>query len=228
MIFALPPSETTRLCPHCSASLDAGASAQLCPSCGRSLASPQARSLWVRSGRAAVVTIVLTATGMVCLLVAASFGYDIRTIPHRIFRIGKGKPPVYQWIQAEDKTFSFLAGEGKAWGPIEPQGGEIRYVISAALPVDTGLMERAAWEERMDAWNSMKTSSTCYESKIMSSSKVCRVSSDKPYLIFIRDLRAKQFGLGGLTPELVNPRALEEQNSVTITTFTRKCMENCE
>jgi hypothetical protein len=93
--------------------------------------------------------------------------------------------------------------------------------------VDIGLMG-AEWADRMDGWAVMKTSSSCYESKIVSSSKVCQVTSDKPYLIFIRDIRAKQMVLGD-TPEFLNKnRKLQEQNNVTITTFTRKCMENCK
>ncbi len=166
------------------------------------------------------------AAGVVVLLIAAGFGYDVRNIPHRILSLVNRKPPVYQWVQGEDKTFSFLPGEGKAWGPVTPQAGEIRYAISSFLPVDTGLME-SSWAERMDGWSSMKTASTCYESRITSSSKICRMPSDKPYLIFIRDPRAKQFGLGGLTPELVGPKALQEQNNVMITIFTRKCVEHC-
>jgi hypothetical protein len=144
-----------------------------------------------------------------------------------IFSFGKAAPPVYQWVQSEDKTLTVLPGEGKAWGPVEPQAGEIHYAISAYLPVDIGLMG-AEWADRMDGWAVMKTSSSCYESKIVSSSKVCQVTSDKPYLIFIRDIRAKQMVLGD-TPEFLNKnRKLQEQNNVTITTFTRKCMENCK
>ena len=179
---------------------------------------------WIPAVRAAGA---ILAAGSVGLLVAASFGFNIGAIAHRILRFGKTEPPVYQWIQGEDKKFDFLAGEGKAWGPLAPQGGEIRYVISAALPVDTGLMEQAQWAERMDGWISMKNASICYENKITSSSKICRMPTEKPYLIFIRDRRLKQFGLGGLTPEMVNAKALQEQNSVTLTVFTRKCVENC-
>jgi hypothetical protein len=132
---------------------------------------------------------------------------------------------VYQWVQSQDKTFSFLPGEGKAWGPVEPQGGEIHYTISAYLPVDTGLMG-TEWAERMDGWSAMKTSSSCYEGKIVASSKICQMKNDKPYLIFIRDIRAKQLVLGD-TPEFLTKKTLQEQNNVSITIFKRQCMENC-
>jgi hypothetical protein len=166
------------------------------------------------------------AAGAVILLIVIGFIRD-RNNPHSIFSFGKAAPPVYQWVQSEDKTLTVLPGEGKAWGPIEPQAGEIHYAISAYLPVDIGLMG-VEWVDRMDGWAVMKTSSSCYENKIVSSSKVCQVPNDKPYLIFIRDIRAKQMVLGD-TPEFLNKnRKLQEQNNVTITTFTRKCMENCK
>lgn len=168
---------------------------------------------------------ILSALAML-ILVAAGLGYDVRK--WHVFRFGKSEPPVYQWIQSEDKTFDFLPGEGKAWGPIEPQGGEIRYVINAYLPVDTGLMENDKWAESMEGWRLMKTSSVCYQGRVTSSSKICRMPKDKPYLIFIRDLRAKQFGLGGLNSGVATPKLLQEQNSVIVTVFTRKCMENCD
>jgi hypothetical protein len=54
------------------------------------------------------------------------------------------------------------------------------------------------------------------------------MKDDKPYLIFFRDTRAKQLVLGD-TPEFLNKKKpLQEQNNVTITTFKRKCMENCK
>lgn len=173
-----------------------------------------------------MAVVACVAAAAVVLLIVAGIVHDIRTNPRSIFTFGKGRPPVYQWVQSEDKTLSFLPGEGKAWGPVEPQGGEIHYAVSSYLPVDTGLMG-AEWAERMDAWSLMKSSSSCYESKITSSSKICRIENAKPYLIFIRDIRAKQFVLGE-APVFANQKALQEQNNVTITTFTRKCMENCK
>ncbi|HEY6307487.1 MAG TPA: hypothetical protein VI488_13625 [Candidatus Angelobacter sp.] len=173
-----------------------------------------------------MAVVASAAAGAVIVLIVAGIIYDRKNNPHTIFRFGKGPEPVYQWIQSEDKAFSFLPGEGKAWGPVEPQGGEIRYAISAYLPVDTGLMD-AQWAERMDGWSAMKTSSSCYESKIKSSSKACPMPNQKPYLIFIRDLRSKQFVLGE-TPVFANQKALQEQNSVTVTIFTRKCVEHCK
>jgi hypothetical protein len=151
--------------------------------------------------------------------------HDFRTNPRSIFRFNSG-PPVYQWVQAEDKIFTVLPGEGKAWGPIDPEGGEIHYAISAYLPVDTGLMG-TEWAQRMDGWSLMKSESSCYESKIRSSSKICRIEGAKPYLIFIRDVRNKQLVLGD-TPVFGNRKALQEQNNVMITTFKRKCIENCK
>jgi len=62
---------------------------------------------------------------LVLLLVAAAFGYDVRAIPHRIAGLVQRRPPVFGWVQSDDRTFSFLAGEGKAWGPIDPQQGDI-------------------------------------------------------------------------------------------------------
>jgi hypothetical protein len=164
---------------------------------------------------------------VVVLVVAAGLGLDVRSVTRRVFRLFKSEPPVYQWVQSEDKTLTFLPGEGKAWGPVEPQGGEIHYVINAYLPVDIGLMESEKWTESMEGWRAMKTSSICYQARTKSSSKACSMPTGKPYLIFIRDLRAKQFGLGGLNTGVVNPKSLEEQNNVTITVFTRKCLENC-
>jgi hypothetical protein len=164
---------------------------------------------------------------VVVLVVAASFGYDLRNgLPHSL-HFGWSEPPVYQWVQSEDKIFSFLPGEGRAWGPVEPQGGEIRYVINAFLPIATGLMESKKWADSMEGWRAMKTSSVCYQGKITSSSKTCRMPNDKPYLIFMRDLRAKQFAPGELTESPISPNKLGEQNSVTVTIFKRKCVEHC-
>jgi hypothetical protein len=224
-IRALPPSDTPRLCPHCSHALGADA-AQLCPACGRALdlnPAPVRRS--PRWFQASIAVGASLAAGAVILLIVIGLvrGRNLGSI----FSFGKASPPVYQWVQSEDKIFSVLAGEGKAWGPIAPQGGEIHYAISAYLPVDTGLMG-AEWADRMDGWAAMKTSSSCYEGRIVSSSKVCQMKDDKPYLIFIRDIRPKQLVLGD-TPEFLNKkRTLQEQNNVTITTFKRKCVENCK
>jgi hypothetical protein len=166
------------------------------------------------------------AAGAVVLLVAASLGYDIRDISRTVFRFGQSGPPVYEWVQSEDKTFDFLPGEGKAWGPVTPQGGEIRYVINAFLPLDTGLMDSAKWTDSMEGWRVMKTSSICYERKITSASKICRMPNDKPYLIFMRDVRAKQLGPGALENGAVSQK-LQEQNNVRVTILTRQCVENC-
>lgn len=213
----MPAPETARVCPHCSHTLEPGAD-KVCASCGKKLPRKPSRA-GVR---------VRLAVGILGLLIAAGIFYDNMTNPHSIFRkIGQTSPPVYQWVQSDDRTFDVLPGEGKAWGPVDPQQGEIHYDISAALPVDTGLMENGTWGERMDAWDSMKAASVCYESKILKSSKVCRMQTGKPYLIFIRDVRMKQFGLGGLGPTLAT-KSLQDQNSVTITIFARKCTENCK
>jgi hypothetical protein len=229
-VRALPPSDTPRQCPHCSHALGADA-AQLCPSCGRALdlepapaPAPVRRSpRWFQASIAAVASV---AAGAVIVLLVIGVIRD-RNNPLSIFRFGKGKPPVYQWVQGEDKTLSILPGEGKAWGPLEPQGGEIRYTLSAYLPVDTGLMGME-WADKMDGWSAMKTSASCYEARIVTSSKICQMKHDKPYLFFIRDVRGKQMVLGD-TPEFLNKnKKLQEQNNVTITTFTRKCMENCK
>lgn len=161
------------------------------------------------------------------LLVAAAFGYDISTLPRRIVSLVKPQPPVYRWVQSDDKTFSFLPGEGKAWGPVEPQQGEIRYAIRSYFPVDTGLMAQDIWGERGDAWDAMKTGSTCYQGKIVQASKTCPIQDGKPHLIFIRDVRTKQFGLDGFTGEFAGGKGLKDQNSVMVTIFAWKCMENC-
>ena len=176
------------------------------------------RLLWVRSA---------IASGAVCVLVAVGIFYENVTNPQSIFRsIGKPGEPAYQWVESDARTFDFLPGEGKAWGPIEPQQGEVRYDIKSLMPVDTGLME-SKWAERMDAWGAMRTASTCYESRIRKSAKVCRMNTGKPQLIFIRDLRAKQAGMG--FEHLFGTKgSLQEPNTVTITILTRKCVDNCE
>ncbi len=163
------------------------------------------------------------------MLIAAFAYLDFAINPHSVFRKVFLRPaPVYRWVQFDDKTFSFLPGEGKAWGPVDPQQGEIHYALNSYLPVDTGLMDLAEWGEKMDAWSAMKTSSICYESKIVSSSKVCQVQSGKPQLIFIRDVRAKQFGLGEVPGASSGKKGVQDQNSVTVTIFAWKCVENCK
>jgi hypothetical protein len=158
-------------------------------------------------------------------LIAGCIYFDLTMNPHSVFkRIFQRSEPVYQWVQSEDKTFSFLPGESKAWGPVEPQQGEVHYVINSYLPVDTGLIEEAQWGENTDA--ALKKTSACYESKIVHSAKICQVTSEKPQLIFIRDVRAKQVPLGGLGT--ISRKALQDQNSVSVTVFTRKCMEHCK
>ena len=163
---------------------------------------------------------------LVLLLVAAAFGYDVRAIPRRIAGLIKKEPPVYRWVQSEDRTFSFLAGEGKAWGPIDPQQGEVRYSFRSYLPLDIGLMPQDPWENRGDAWSSMKTASTCYESKTVQESKICPIANGKAQLIFMRDLRTKQFGLDGIS-EYAGSKGVKEQNSVMVTIYAWKCVENC-
>lgn len=163
---------------------------------------------------------------LVLLLIAAAFGYDVRAIPHRIASLIKKDPPVYKWVQSDDRTFSFLAGEGKAWGPIDPQQGEVRYSFRSYLPLDVGLMQQDVWENRGDAWDAMKKSSTCFESKTVLASKICAVPNGKSQLIFMRDLRTKQFGLEGIS-EYAN-KGVKEQNSVMVTLYAWKCVENCK
>jgi hypothetical protein len=164
---------------------------------------------------------------LVLLLVAAAFGYDVRAIPRRVASLVKRDPPLYRWVQSDDKTFSFLPGEGKAWGPVEPQQGEIRYDIRSYLPVDTGLMAQDPWGERGDAWDAMKTASSCYQGKIVQASKACPIQNGKPHLIFIRDVRAKQFGLDGFSAEFGGSKGVKDQNSVMVTIYAWKCVENC-
>jgi hypothetical protein len=163
------------------------------------------------------------------VLIAAFLFFDITTNPHSMFRnvFFWRSEPVYKWVQSEDRTFSFLPGEGKAWGPFDPQQGEIHYDIRAYLPVDTGVMDQSRWGEKADAGSAMNKSATCYESRIVSAKKVCPIATGKPQLIFIRDIRAKQFTLGGFTGTF-NRKKLEDQNSVTVTVFAWKCMENCK
>jgi len=162
------------------------------------------------------------------LLIAACILFDLTMNPHSVFkRIFQRSEPVYEWVQAEDRTFSLLPGESKAWGPVNPQHGEIRYNISSYLPIDTAVIDETQWGENMDTWSATKKSSMCYESKIVKSTRVCPVTSTKPQLIFIRDLRPKQFALGGFTGS-VNRKTLQDQNGVTVTTFALKCMDNCK
>ncbi len=139
----------------------------------------------------------------------------------------KPEPPVYRWVQSDDRTFSFLPGEGKAWGPVEPQQDEIRYAIRAYLPVDTGLMDLEIWGERGDAWDAMKTASTCYQGKLVEASKACLIRNGKQQLIFIRDVRTKQFGLDGFSAEFGGRKGIKDQNSVMVTIYAWKCVENC-
>ena len=163
---------------------------------------------------------------LVLLLVAAAFGYDVRSVPRRIAGLVRNDPPVYRWVQSDDRTFSFLPGEGKAWGPIDPQQGEIRYSVRSYLPIDTGLLQQDTWGERGDAWDVMKTASTCYQSKVVQASKTCPIQSGKPHLIFMRDVRVKQFGLEGIS-EYSGRKGVKEQNSVMVTIYAWKCVENC-
>jgi hypothetical protein len=164
---------------------------------------------------------------LVLLLVAAAFGYDVRAIPRRITSLVRKDPPVYRWVQSDDRTFSFLPGEGKAWGPVNPQQGEIRYSIRSYLPVDTGLMEQDVWGERGDAWDAMKKASNCFQGKTVQASKTCPIRNGKPHLIFIRDVRMKQFGLEGIS-EYAGSKSVKEQNSVVVTIYSWKCVENCK
>lgn len=163
---------------------------------------------------------------LVVLVVAAIAGYDVRAIPRRIVNIVRPQS-VYRWVQSDDRTFSFLPGEGKAWGPVEPQQGEVRYAIRSYLPVDTGLMDVDAWGERGDAWDAMRTASICYQGKIVQAAKTCAIASGKPQLIFIRDVRAKQFGLDGFTAEFTGGKGVKDQNNVMVTIFAWKCVEHC-
>lgn len=165
---------------------------------------------------------------LVVVLIAAGFGYDVGSVPRRIVRIFKRDPPVYKWVQSDDRTFSFLPGEGKAWGPVGPEQGEVRYNIRSYLPVDTGLMAVDVWGERGDAWEAMKTASTCYRSKILEASQACPVAGGKQQLIFIRDIRPKQFGLDGITAEFAGGKGVKDQNSVMVTIYAWKCVENCK
>ena len=164
----------------------------------------------------------------VLLVVAAIFGYDVRAIPSRIVRLIKPAPQVYRWVQSDDRTFSFLPGEGKAWGPVDPQQGEVRYDIRSYLPVDTGLMDLGIWGERGDAWGAMKTASTCYQGSIVQATKSCPLADGKSQLIFVRDIRAKQFGLDGFSAEFGGGKGVKDQNSVAITIYAWKCVENCK
>jgi hypothetical protein len=164
---------------------------------------------------------------LVLLLIAAAFGYDVRAIPHRISGLVKKDAPVYKWVQSDDRTFSFLPGEGKAWGPIDPQQGEVRYSFRSYLPLDIGLMQQDIWENRGDAWDVMKKSSICYEGKTVQASKTCPIANGKAQLIFMRDLRTKQFGLQGIS-EYAGSKGVKEQNSVMVTIYAWKCVENCK
>jgi len=119
-----------------------------------------------------------------------------------------------------------MPGKGKAWGPMDPKKSEIRYSIRATMPVDIGLMD-SKWADRMDAWGYMHTSAACFESKVRKSAKACKLTTAKPQLIFVRDLRPKQAGLG-LAHQFGTRAAIQEPNSVIITILTRKCMENCK
>jgi hypothetical protein len=170
----------------------------------------------------------VVAAGLILLAVAAIFGFDVRTVPSRVLSLMRRPAPVYRWAQSDDRTFSFLPGEGKAWGPVDPQQGEVRYDIRSYLPVDTGLMAVDAWGERADAWDVMKAASTCYQGKIVQAAKSCPIQSGKPQLIFIRDIRVKQFGLDGITAEFAGGKGLKDQNSVVVTIYAWKCVENCK
>jgi hypothetical protein len=108
-----------------------------------------------------------------------------------------------------------------------PQQGEIRYDIRSYLPVDTGLMDLTVWGERGDAWDAMKTASTCYQAKMVEASKACPIPNGKQQLIFIRDVRAKQFGLEGFSAEFGGSKGVKDQNSVVVTIYGWKCVEHC-
>lgn len=164
-----------------------------------------------------------------CMVVAALLLYRNWGEVHTALRTYLSRPgePVYQWAESETRTLDFLPGEGKGWGPIQPQQGEIRYNVAAAMPVDAGLMDEAKWSNRMDAWLSMRSSSTCFKSNIRKSVSTCRMRTGRSQLVFVRDLRPKQAGMG--FKDLFGTRGpIQEPNSVTITILTRKCVANCE
>lgn len=174
---------------------------------------------WIRLG---------IVVGLTCLVIAGGTLY--RNWPHvremLLHWAGRDKP-VYQWVESDVRTFDFLPGEGKGWGPITPQQGEIRYNIAASLPVDTGLMDDANWINRADGWGAMRTSSSCYEAGIRKATKQCHLTSGRPQLIFLRDQRAKQAGLNW--DNIFGTKGpLQEPNSVTVTILTLKCVEHCE
>lgn len=173
---------------------------------------------WVRFGLIA---------GGICALIAAAIFYDNTVNPRSVFRrIWQSRDPVYQWMESDNRSFDFLPGEGKAWGPIDPQQGEVRYNIKSSLPVETGLME-TKWADRVDAWISMPSKSTCFESGVRKAAKDCHMKSGRPQLIFIRDLRPKQAGLT-IEKAFGTKGAMQEPNNVIITIFKRQCMENCK
>jgi hypothetical protein len=177
------------------------------------------QQFWVR---------VVAVAGAACMLIAAGVLYrnwSEATSSMRYLLKGPGTP-VYQWVESDARAFDVLPGEGKGWGPVAPQQGEIRYAVVAAMPVDVGLMDEAQWSNRMDGWLGMRSLSTCFEGRIRKTVRVCRMQSGRPQLIFVRDLRAKQAGIG--FEHLFGTKgALEEPNTVTITILALRCLENC-
>src|SRR5579864_5457203 len=149
----------------------------------RALSSPPERQrFWARAGAVA---------GAACVVIAAGMLYRNWSEAGRSFRdLLKGPgTPVYQWVEADTRAFDVLPGEGKGWGPVAPEQGEIRYNLVAEMPVDVGLMDQARWSNRMDGWLAMRSSSTCFEGRVRKSASVCRMRSGRPQLIFVRDLR---------------------------------------
>lgn len=166
--------------------------------------------------------------GLMCLVIAGAIVYRHWTQVRGMLRYLAGpSKPVYQWGESDVRTFDFLPGEGKGWGPITPQEGEIRYNIVASLPVDTGLMDNDNWVNRADGWEAMRTSSSCYEAGVRKATKQCHLQSGRSQLIFIRDQRAKQAGLNW--DNIFGTKGpLQEPNIVTVTILTLKCVEHCE
>ncbi|MBZ5522248.1 MAG: zinc-ribbon domain-containing protein [Acidobacteriia bacterium] len=135
-------------------------------------------------------------------------------------------PPglTYEWVQAQQTTFALDIGEGVLFGRIQPEAGLVKYDVESSSPINTGLPIQGSPGEELPT-------SSCYESKVLKTQKMCQVGNMDLRAIYIQDARGAQDALGALGGLAMGRGKLAEdaltKNRVTLTIYQRKCVTNC-
>jgi hypothetical protein len=124
--------------------------------------------------------------------------------------------PKYGPVADAPHAFTLKPGQGMRFGPVYPNGGNVRYDVSSTLPLSTGLV--------VEGGGSWPKNATCLESQVLNSVKSCTIPVQGAAWIFVQDNRTQGELVGKV---LLGNHNAADDSRVSVTTYRWGCVADC-